>query len=361
MRELTRTERDSSWGWFHAYSALLPDGLLLINPEHGLEFSNPAARRLLGGEGEADFDRRVHRVVGELQADLCHPATLKPRGRRRKLDLPAGEFPVPRLHVQIHAVDQEECKGHLLVLKDREAQEAVDRNYRMMSRMNALSEHYRSAVHELKTPLNAVVLNVELVRQQIEAAMPEGEPRRRAVRSTDLIQKEVSRLNRLLVKTLSLSRPESDKHRPFSLQRLIKEVASLTRPQAALAGVEVETDLQRTAVRLHGVRDQWKQVMLNLFHNAIEAMPQGGTLSVRMRAENGKARLKILDTGEGVPPELLDRVFSAHVSSKPDGSGIGLFVARSVVERHGGSIDLESRRGRGTTVSIQVPTYAPES
>jgi signal transduction histidine kinase len=149
--------------------------------------------------------------------------------------------------------------------------------------------------------------------------------------------------------------PAPDSQQRFDLRDLVRELGTLLAPQGRRQGVEVSTGLPPDVVPLVGYRDRLKQAFLNIAVNALEAMPKGGRMRIEMERCQDRVRVTVRDTGPGIPAELLARIYESDFTTKGGGSGIGLYVARAVVELHGGSIEAHSNVGRGTDVQVDLP------
>jgi signal transduction histidine kinase len=140
----------------------------------------------------------------------------------------------------------------------------------------------------------------------------------------------------------------------------VQEIERLLEPQARLQQVAFETHLPGVAVRIAGQRDRLKQAILNVAINALDAMAEGGALEMRLEAHAEEAEVLIGDSGPGIPEEVRSRIFDAHFTTKTTGTGIGLYLARSIVEAHGGEITVETAPGQGSTFRLRLPTLGRE-
>jgi len=141
----------------------------------------------------------------------------------------------------------------------------------------------------------------------------------------------------------------------FDLTATLRELGTLLGPQAYRQGVELALDLPPCEVPLVGHKDRLKQAFLNILVNGLEAMPDGGRLEIQMILDDGHGRISFRDNGRGIPAEILERIYEADFTTKGEGSGIGLHVARALVQLHGGGISVKSADGRGTDVVIDLP------
>jgi len=204
--------------------------------------------------------------------------------------------------------------------------------------------------HEIKNPLQAVIGCLGLARE----AVAEG---RDSSRYFEVISNELARLNRLVSQMRDLHRPPGDERRVLAdVNALIERVLTLSEQEASSRGVEVVRNLDLRVPTLFLGVGQMEQVFLNLVLNAIDAMPDGGCLTVSTQnGEDSGVRIAVSDTGVGIPPDRVERIFEGFYSTKSDGLGLGLYISESIVRRHGGHIEVESSVGRGTTFTVWLP------
>jgi len=224
--------------------------------------------------------------------------------------------------------------------------------------------------HEIRNPLSTIRLNMELLAEdfaETDAAASTKQRDRRARAKIDLVRQECDRLQKLLGDFLDFARQESLAPEPGNLNRELEELLDFFAIRAQEAGVDVVRyfDPELPSVRLD--RETFRSAVLNLLLNAVQAMAPGGQLVVRTRAAGLGVLLELIDTGPGMDPETLGKVFRAFYTTKQGGSGLGLPTSRKIIEAHGGTIDVESTPGRGTKVTIwlpappRLPPHGPDS
>ena len=216
--------------------------------------------------------------------------------------------------------------------------------------LSTLGNMAAAVAHEIRNPLNAVSMGLQRLRVEFSPAEAEE-----YCRLLELVQGEVRRLNTIVEEFLSLARPLSLKPGRIRVPDLVDEVVRLVETEAEASGVSIERAIPAALPTLEADRDRLKQVVLNLTLNAIQAMPQGGALTLGAAVTDGRLALTVTDTGPGIPPELLHRVFDPYVTSKTKGLGLGLTIARRIVEAHGGTVAVESQPGRGTCFRVTLP------
>jgi two-component system sensor histidine kinase HydH len=221
-------------------------------------------------------------------------------------------------------------------------------------RLAAVGNMAAAVAHEIRNPLNAVSMGIQRLRVEFEPA-----PREEYLRMVDLVQGEVRRLNTIVEEFLSLARPMPLKREPIIVAGLLDDVLGLLESEAREAGIAVVREIPAGLPVLHADRDRIKQVLLNLVLNAIQAMPSGGTLEIGAAAAGATLTVTVADTAGGIAPDLLPKVFDPYVTTKAKGLGLGLAIARRIVEAHGGTIEAGSEPGRRTSFRFALPLDEP--
>jgi signal transduction histidine kinase len=230
-------------------------------------------------------------------------------------------------------------------------------------RLSAMGNLAAGVAHEIKNPLNAISMGVQRLRMEFAPAVPEA--RQEYARFTRIIEAEVSRLNTIVNQFLTLARPIRLTLADEPLAPVLKELLALLSPQASAQGVSLVEELQLGDTRAPVDRQQLTQAIMNVLLNAIQAMPKGGTLTVRAEvigppagsatASGTVARIVITDTGSGIPPENLDRIFEPYFSTKEGGTGLGLALTHRIILEHRGSIQAGNEPGGGARFVIDLP------
>lgn len=245
----------------------------------------------------------------------------------------------------------------------REAQEALMRTQqaqvKMMQaeRLATVGTLASSLAHEVRNPLNSINLQLTLLSRRVakaEAPLREG-----LAELVDTARREITRLDDLVNEFLSLSRIDRLSLEEASLVEVASDVSSLMGPLAREKGLSVVEKLPASMPRMLLDREKLKQVLINLLRNAIEAMPEQGTVTIEGGVEEGAQVLRVIDTGPGIDPGL--DVFSFFTTTKQGGTGLGLPLARGIVEAHGGTLTYDCGPDRGTTFTISLPIPALDS
>jgi len=204
--------------------------------------------------------------------------------------------------------------------------------------------------HEVKNPLNAMMIHLEVLKERLDEATPEVQE------SLEVIGSEIRRLDRVVQGFLRFMRPQELVIKPVDLNSLLQSLGALLEAEWQTQGIRLAYDLDAALPPVGADEELLRQAFLNILQNAGQAMTRSGTITIKT-ARDGResARAEIVDEGEGIAPEDLERIFKLYYTTKPDGSGIGLSVVYRIVQVHDGMIDVQSELGRGTTVAVRLP------
>lgn len=239
--------------------------------------------------------------------------------------------------------------GLLVRLRDPEAQRQIGRELQTADRLTALSRVSGGVAHEVKNPLNAILLHVEVARSKLARGDTD------VAQQMEIVSREILRLDRVVKTFLDFTRPVELHFTNVELNELLSEILELARPQAESSQIQVRVDEDARGGEVRVDRDLLKQAFLNVVVNAIESMPNGGELRFESRTNSETAEIRISDTGPGIPPNIRDKIFLLYFTTKIAGSGIGLAMTFRIVQLHDGTIDFTSESGKGTTFSIRLP------
>lgn len=232
---------------------------------------------------------------------------------------------------------------------------ALERRAADAEALSAMGELAMNLAHEIRNPLNAAVLQLHLLNRNLDRLEAEESTRSGLKDRVRIVGDEIGRLNRLLTEFLELARPRGIAREPVHLPRLADEVLDLEAESAKGRSVTIVRDFTEDGCVAIGDREKLKQVTINLVVNALEAMKQGGTLTVTVRPSGERVVMTIADTGPGIASELLPNVFDPFFTTKEAGTGLGLSIVRKIVDQHGGDVEIESERGKGARVVVSIP------
>ena len=228
----------------------------------------------------------------------------------------------------------------------------LERRAREAERLAELGTLTGGLAHEIKNPLSTVQLNLQLLAEDLT---PDNPAYPRIVNRLKTVQKETSRLRDILDDFLRYAGQLELDRQPTDLNELLEELVDFFLPQAQQQKAKVR--LKRYDQPLIAPVDPKliKQAVLNLMLNALQAMPEGGDLILSASKEDGSALIDIIDTGRGIPPEAVDKIFQAYYTSKKGGTGLGLAMTQRIVKEHGGRLNVKSEIGKGSDFTLRLP------
>jgi len=231
----------------------------------------------------------------------------------------------------------------------------LSRRARGQEQLVELAQLAGGLAHEIKNPLSTINVNLELLTEDLSRL--EGDENRRILNRLAGVRGEVERLRRILEDFLHYARKYELDLQPTDVRRLIEELTDFFAPQADAAKVILRTSLPQEPLVCALDATLIKQAILNLLVNAVQAMPDGGELLVRVSRRRGFAVIEVIDTGRGIEPQKLSKIFDVYYSTKPDGSGLGLPTTRRIIREHHGSIRAQSEPGKGTRFIVSLPLH----
>jgi PAS domain S-box-containing protein len=337
----------------------LDDGLILFTHEGRAVLVSPAVEKFLGAPAD--------QILGRPAAEIFPPD--HPLRRVLLFDgerlLPTEESEMelagssdtegPRhISVTVHAVPDTassapETFGALVTLRDLESRERIGTELETSERLSALTRITAGVAHEVKNPLNSMRLWLENLKENLP---PGNEVSAQAVRVLD---SEIDRLDRVVKRFLDFTRPVEMRVEEVSLAPLLTRIVEVAQPQIDRAKLKVDLRIADGVLPVRGDSELLRQAVLNLVLNAVQAMPDGGRLTISLERRGDFAHVMVADTGKGIPPEHRNRVFQLFFTTRKGGSGLGLATTFRIVQLHNGSIDFVSEPGQGTAFRIELP------
>jgi len=270
----------------------------------------------------------------------------------REIEFPSGK----RVQISLDFIREKETQiGALLTMRDAESVRRIEDEIEMSRRLAASSRITRGVAHEVKNPINAIVLHLQLLQGKLRQVDPDTR------RHMDIIGSEIHRLDRVVQILVDFTRPRDLHLEETDLRRLLEDGVQLAGPDAGRHGVTVTCELPSEPLMVKVDTDFIKQAMLNVVLNGVQAMPNGGQLTVSARREDDMVVTAIRDQGDGIAQEAQDKIFELYFTTKKDGTGIGLAQTYQILQWHYGSVDFESVEGQGTTFRLRLPLVQARS
>jgi len=356
----------------------LQDGILLFTEDKRAVLVSEAARRFLG----IDHDE----ILGRHAREIFFNTTVLGRMLREAVEVGANMVKEEirtengrRIQASVDFIYDDETHrglGALVTLHDLESAEKIESELELSRRMAAIGRLTSGVGHEVKNPINAIVVHLELLRSKL------GEADGPAARHLEVIDMEIRRLDRVVQTLVDFSRPVELQLHEQDLRLVIGDVLALAAEELTTHRVRLTSRMPEEPLLANVDADLLKQAALNVIQNGAQAMPEGGRLEVVLeedqsgetgtqpargnglegsrtgRATPKFAVLRIADEGPGIPAEILEKIFDLYFTTKSGGSGIGLAMTYRILQLHHGSVDVQSREGRGTEFRLRIPLTA---
>src|SRR5580692_1115150 len=327
----------------------LQDGLMLFTSDSRVVLVSASVERFLGRPRSELLGRTVKEIftrdsaLGALVLD----------GFQLRSPIAQSEVEssnTKRVQVSLDFIQERGSPiGALLTLHDAESERSLHDEIEISRQMSASGRTTRGVAHEVKNPINAIVLHLQLLQSKLRQIDPDTR------RHMDIIGKEIHRLDRVVQILVDFTRPRDLHLDEIDMRRLLEDVIMLATPDTEQHGVTVKRKLGTEPLGVRVDLDLMKQAILNVIINGMQAMPQGGTLTISVRRDEDSVITEIRDQGVGIPHELQEKIFELYFTTRKGGSGIGLAQTYQALQWHYGSIDFETVEGQGTTFRLRLP------
>lgn len=344
-------------GFLETIFQTIQEGLVVIDNEGRLLYANQAAERLAGFDFARTKGRSILRILRDWDWEhlLDVPASESGWARMVTREIEVT-YPEHRF-ISVYAMPLNEEglveKGVLVILRDVTRDRRQEASTLECERSNAIKLLAAGVAHEIGNPLNALNIHLQLLAREL-LDLPEG-TREPLADLVGVARTEVERLDTIIRQFLRALRPTQPVLRPEQPTDVLQETLALLKNEFENRRITVSVDITEAIPAVQLDRSQIKQVFFNLIKNALEAMPDGGALRIEMGAGDVYVDIAFIDTGKGIAPEELQRVFEPYHTTKQTGSGLGLMIVQRIIDEHGGEIELSSKPGAGTCFKVRLP------
>lgn len=340
--------------------ASIRSGVVTTDLEGRIYTFNQAAEEITGYSEEDLRGQDASIFFGEMKDQVTDSLEAAEKGLpspRFETDCLTSEGLRLRLGFSLSPLFSEsgQTTGMVITFQDLTQVRALEESSRRQDRLAAIGRMAASIAHEIRNPLAAMRGSIQMLRSEMGANSSQTE-------LMEIILRESDRLNRIITDFLSYARPRSITQSRVDVGELVHRTFALLRHSPEIIdGQEIIEELPTEAAYAEADSGQLQQVFWNLARNALQAMPRGGTLRASLKTNsNNRLRITFTDTGRGMSPDQVERLFEPF-SSTTGGTGLGLSIVYQIIRDHGGTINVRSREGQGTTISIELPAATEEN
>jgi PAS domain S-box-containing protein len=331
----------------------LQDGLMLFTRDSRVVLVSASAEKFLGRPRREILGRTAEEIFsdGTVLGAVVLPAFQKQRQLvQYEFDAADGH----RVQVSLDFIQEKGTPiGALLTMRDAESVRRIEDEIEISRRLSASGRMTRGVAHEVKNPINAIVLHLQLLQNKLQQDDPDTR------RHMDIIGNEIHRLDRVVQILVDFTRPRDLRLEDVDLRDILESVSVLAAPDASRHRVRVLLELSKDddVLMVRVDSDLMKQAILNLVLNGVQSMTAGGTLTLKARRDDEMILAEVQDQGCGIPPEAQEKIFELYFTTKSDkgGSGIGLAQTYQIMQWHYGSVEFDSVVGAGTTFRLRLP------
>jgi len=328
--------------------ASMPNGLISLDKDGRITTINQNAANLLGLNGSQAKGKRLDEVMHKC--DLKKTFLPSTDIFEQQMECHLNDDRVIPLSTTSSQLKNEngEVMGTVIILRDLRDIKSLEEKVARSERLASLGRMAAGIAHEVRNPLSSIKGFAQYFRKKFDSKSEDAN-------YAAVMIKEVDRLNRVIQDLLNFARPQELDLRLHDVTQIISHSLRLIESDAAEKGIQIRTEFDDNLPPIMLDSDLITQALLNLFLNAVEAMEQGGLLSVRAAQQEATVLITITDTGTGIAPENIPRLFDPFFTSKKSGTGLGLAIVHRIIENHQGEIEVESEVGNGTTVRLVLP------
>lgn len=337
------------------FNAIL-EGVIVTDPKGRIIYVNRAACGFFGIEAASSLGKPLGEVIRGLDWNAMTGAGVEVVNRDLEVFYPENRilnfYVVPLLSDESDDKDRE-MVGAAVILRDITQSRRVTEETIETERFSALTLLAAGVAHEIGNPLNSLDIHLQLMQRHLRKIPTKA--RATLEESVHVARGEVARLDQIITQFLRAIRPQPLDLRPVNINTIVGEALHFLDAEIQDRDILVETELEKALPVLNLDGDQIKQAFYNVSRNAFQAMKSGGILRIRTALDETHVSISFADTGGGISPEHIGRMFEPYFTTKSDGNGLGLLIVRRIVRAHGGEIALESAPGRGLTLTIRLP------
>jgi PAS domain S-box-containing protein len=342
-------------GLLEAVFNVLHDGIIVLDPDGAIAYANSAAASMLG----LKIDTAHQQHISKYMKDIEWQKILNLEGQEwsklisREIEITYPEKRFLNMYIMPIVLNEGKLRGAVVILRDITSDREKEIRVLKSERLNALTFLAAGVAHEIGNPLNSLHIHLQLLARELDS-LPAGS--RKSIEDLVRISRgEVERLNMIITQFLKAIRPAVPDRQPCRMEEVLKETIAFMKHEIENRDVIVEVKIPEPLPVISVDRNQIKQAFFNVTKNSLQAMINGGLLTITLFSNDRFLGVSFKDNGEGMPSEQLGRLFKPYHSAKTDGSGLGLFIVQRIIQDHGGEIEVYSRPKAGTVFTMYLP------
>jgi len=346
---------------FDAMMDSLTNGVIILDSKHTIIKTNRAASRILGIPLSESPDRPLWTSISDAKlADFIYMVIRNEEAKTAEEFVIVADEGNQYIEISVlPLVKEKRVRGTIITIEDITQRKREEINNRRLENLASLTNLAAAVAHEIKNPLAAISIHVQLLRKNFKACNLAINAK--AQKHLDVVEEEIERLNKIVVDFLFAVRPLQCEFAPVNINELIKNLFTTFQDEFSAAGISFVSQLDDELPVIQADERFLRQALMNILTNAKAAMmPAGGELGITTRFDQERVYVIITDTGKGIPPDILHKIFEPYFTTKPDGSGLGLTMTYKVIKEHGGDIQVHSDIGKGTRFTLILPITRSE-
>ncbi len=344
----------------HSMMRVLNQGLLILDNNMQIITSNEYILDVFNIRTKSSAQRKVYEIIQknprllEIYRRAKDPLTHEVKqifdlmllnGRKINVEVLARPF-----------YDGEMVNGVTFYIKNLDMLNELEQTLQRSMKYGVISQLSSSIGHEIRNPLSSLAIHTEIVDSMVDKSVEDKQRLEKIKKSINILNSEVERLQKLIDQFFNLAKAQEIRLTYENINDLMEEIGDLVHQQALENNVQITRYFSKNIPMVKVSKDQLKQVIINLILNALDAMPEGGDLTLRTDYREGFVVISIKDTGTGIPENIRDNIFDLYFTTKASGGGIGLAISRKIIEAHEGNLYFETKTGVGTIFYIELPT-----
>lgn len=344
----------------HSMMRVLNQGLLILDNNMQIITSNEYILDVFNIRTRSSAQRKVYEIIQknprllEIYRRAKDPLTHEVKqifdlmllnGRKINVEVLARPF-----------YDGDKVNGVTFYIKNLDMLNELEQTLQRSMKYGVISQLSSSIGHEIRNPLSSLAIHTEIVDSMVDKSVEDKQRLEKIKKSINILNSEVERLQKLIDQFFNLAKAQEIRLTYENINDLMEEIGDLVYQQALENNVEITRYFSKNIPMVKVSKDQLKQVIINLILNALDAMQEGGDLTLRTDFREGFVVISIKDTGTGIPENIRDNIFDLYFTTKASGGGIGLAISRKIIEAHEGNLYFETKTGVGTIFYIELPT-----